>query len=81
MLKIRIETDYDGAIEREAYVDDADGLSWVDIAVEFGNALSGLGYKLPDDWDEYLERKMNQRNLGDNVFDDCECDHECECHK
>lgn len=80
MLKIRIETDMDGNIEREVNLD-KEMVTWVDIAEEFGNALCGLGYKLPADWGEYLEGKMNEI---DDIYDECECDecdHGGDCHR
>lgn len=83
MLKIRIETDVDGNIEREVNLD-TEMLTWVDIAMEFGNALAGLGFKLPADWEEYLESKENEI---DDIYDerdecDCdECDHGGGCHR
>lgn len=37
------------------------GLTWMEIAYEFGNVLRGFGYHLPEDWDNFLSEQEYKR--------------------
>ena len=67
MSKIAIESfERKVTVERETDED----IGWIELAKDFGNALAGLGYYLPDDWEEYLERKEEQNDKSVNIFDE-----------
>ena len=34
-----------------------EGLTWVDVTREFGDALRGMGYRLPKDWDDFIQEQ------------------------
>jgi hypothetical protein len=72
MSKIAIETfERKVTVERETDERETDeDIGWIELAKDFGNALTGLGYYLPDDWEEYLERKEEQNDKSVNIFDE-----------
>lgn len=57
-MYIEIRTKGDGKIVKEVdlpYEDE--GLTWVDVTREFGDALRGMGYRLPKDWDDFIQEQ------------------------
>ena len=57
-MYIEIRTKGDGKIVKEVdlpYEDE--GLTWVDVTREFGDVLRGMGYRLPKDWDDFIQEQ------------------------
>ena len=69
-MYIEIRTKGDGKIIKEVdlpYEDE--GLTWVDVTREFGDALRGMGYRLPKDWDDFIQEqeKWNIEYLKEKI--------------
>jgi hypothetical protein len=57
-MKIRVETKLEGIIEKEVNIPgEEEGLTWVEITREFIDVLRGLGYIIPEDFEDYLNKK------------------------
>lgn len=57
-MKIRVETKLEGVIEKEVNIPgEEEGLTWVEITREFIDVLRGLGYIIPEDFENYLNEK------------------------
>ena len=57
-MYIEIRTKGDGKIVKEVdlpYEDE--GLTWVDVTREFGDVLREMGYRLPKDWDDFIQEQ------------------------
>lgn len=56
-MKIRVETKLEGVIEKEVNIPgEEEGLTWFEITKEFINVLRGLGYMIPEDLEDYLDK-------------------------
>ena len=60
-MYIEIRTQGDGKIVKEVELPYEDsGLTWIEVAREFGDALRGMGYQLPKDWDDFLQEQEDE---------------------
>jgi hypothetical protein len=73
MTRIVVQTSNEGKAEVILHEDQ---VRWIELARTFGRTLENLGYHLPDDWHEYLDRKESQIDLRQSVFEEEEEDKE-----
>lgn len=60
-MYIEIRTKGDGKIVKEVDLPYEDnGLTWIEVAREFGDVLRGMGYHLPKDWDDFLQEQEDE---------------------
>ena len=67
MTRIVVQTSNEGKAEVILHEDQ---VRWIELARTFGRTLENLGYHLPDDWHEYLDRKESQVDLRQSVFEE-----------
>lgn len=67
MTKIIVETPICGYVEKR-FDDGGDDCGWVELTRNFTDVLRGLGYGIPNDFEEYLDRKDSQVCKSENVF-------------
>lgn len=73
MTRIVVQTSNEGKAE---VILQEDQVRWIELARTFGRTLENLGYHLPDDWHEYLDRKESQVDLRQSVFEEEDGDKE-----
>lgn len=67
MTRIVVQTSNEGKAEVILHEDQ---VRWIELARTFGRTLENLGYHLPDDWHEYLDKKESQTGLRQSVFEE-----------
>lgn len=68
MTKITVEMPINGYIEKR-FEDGNDDCGWIELSRQFADLLKGLGYFIPDDFGEYLDKKESQTHKNVSVFE------------
>lgn len=59
MLEITIKSPFEGEITKKVPFDSWDG-TWVELSRYFLEAMKGMGFIIPEDFNEYLDDKENE---------------------
>lgn len=68
MTKITVEMPINGYIEKR-FEDGNDDCGWIELSRQFTDLLKGLGYFIPEDFGEYLDKKESQTHKSVSVFE------------
>ena len=61
MVEITIKSPFEGEITKKVPLDSWDG-TWVELSRYFLEAMKGMGFIIPEDFNEYLDDKENELN-------------------
>lgn len=59
MVEITIKSPFEGEITKKVPLDSWDG-TWVELSRYFLEAMKGMGFIIPEDFNEYLDDKKNE---------------------
>lgn len=59
MVEITIKSPFEGEITKKVPFDSWDG-TWVELSRYFLEAMKGMGFIIPEDFNEYLDDKENE---------------------
>lgn len=59
MVEITIKSPIEGEITKKVPFDSWDG-TWVELSRYFLEAMKGMGFTIPEDFNEYLDDKKNE---------------------
>ena len=67
MVEITIKSPFEGEITKKVPLDSWDG-TWVELSRYFLEAMKGMGFIIPEDFNEYLSKytKFHEKSLNQN---------------